>query len=182
MEGHRQSCKSHEFPDISDIIREETQQQALLGNKWRTVWGILGSEKMLATKGWAETTGCIWWARQRRSRWCRGPTGSPTPPSPGATSPPPARSPTLWAQWVRWVKLSFVKWNQQNKDILKHLFDWSFSLLLLFQVSCVTTVSMDSEAGADPEGRLADFREEEERCVYRSGFASLRREAREIRI
>merc|ERR1719192_1412028 len=28
---------------------------------------------------------------------------------------------------------------------------------------------MDSEAGADPEGRLADFREEEERCVYRSG-------------
>ena len=27
---------------------------------------------------------------------------------------------------------------------------------------------MDSEAGADPEGRLADFREEEERCVYRS--------------
>merc|ERR1719273_2973573 len=28
---------------------------------------------------------------------------------------------------------------------------------------------MDSEAGADPEGRLADFREEDERCVYRSG-------------
>merc|ERR1719242_2261509 len=28
---------------------------------------------------------------------------------------------------------------------------------------------MDSEVGADPEGRLADFREEEERCVYRSG-------------
>merc|ERR1719150_452153 len=28
---------------------------------------------------------------------------------------------------------------------------------------------MDSEAGADPVGRLADFREEEERCVYRSG-------------
>ena len=46
----------------------------------------------------------------------------------------------------------------------------------------MTTVSMDSEAGADPEGRLADFREEEERCVYRSGLAHLRREAREIRI
>merc|ERR1719260_564375 len=28
---------------------------------------------------------------------------------------------------------------------------------------------MDSEAGADPEGRLQDFREEDERCVYRSG-------------
>ena len=175
MKGHRQSCKFHDFLDISDIIREETQQQALPRNKWRTVWGKLGSEKMLATKGWAETTGRIWWARQRRSRWCRGRTGSPTLPSPGATSPPPARSPTLWAQWARWVKLS-------TKDILKHLFDWSFSWLLLFQVSCVTTVSMDSEAGADPEGRLADFREEEERCVYRSGLAHLRREAREIRI
>ena len=46
----------------------------------------------------------------------------------------------------------------------------------------MTTVSMDSEAGADPEGRLADFREEEERCVYRSGFANLKSEAREIRI
>ena len=109
MKGHRQSCKFHDFLDISDIIGEETQQQALPRNKWRTVWGKLGSEKMLATKGWAKTTGCIWWARQRRSRWCRGRTGSPTPPSPGATSPPPARSPTLWAQWARWVKSSQQK-------------------------------------------------------------------------
>ena len=115
MKGHRQSCKFHDFLDISDIIREETQQQALPRNKWRTVWGKLGSEKMLATKGWAKTTGCIWWARQRRSRWCRGRTGSPTPPSPGATSPPPARSPTLWAQWARWVKLS----SQVNKRYLE---------------------------------------------------------------
>jgi len=45
----------------------------------------------------------------------------------------------------------------------------SNTLSTMCEVSCVTTVSMDSEAGADPEGRLADFREEEERCVYRSG-------------
>merc|ERR1712213_172227 len=45
----------------------------------------------------------------------------------------------------------------------------SNTLSTMSEVSCVTTVSMDSEAGADPEGRLADFREEEERCVYRSG-------------
>ena len=37
------------------------------------------------------------------------------------------------------------------------------------QVSCVTTVSMESETERDPEERLGDFREEEEeRCVYRS--------------
>ena len=34
----------------------------------------------------------------------------------------------------------------------------------------MTTVSMESgESQGDPEARLADFSEEEERCVYRLG-------------
>ena len=37
----------------------------------------------------------------------------------------------------------------------------------------MTTVSMESgESQGDPEARLADFSEEEERCVYRLGEAN----------
>jgi len=45
----------------------------------------------------------------------------------------------------------------------------SNTLSTMSEVSCVTTVSMESEAERDPEGRLQDFQEEDERCVYRSG-------------
>ena len=42
-------------------------------------------------------------------------------------------------------------------------------------MSCVTTVSMESETERDPEARLQDFREEDERCVYRSENAELKK-------
>jgi len=45
----------------------------------------------------------------------------------------------------------------------------SNTLSTMSEVSCVTTVSMESETERDPEARLQDFREEDERCVYRSG-------------
>ena len=39
----------------------------------------------------------------------------------------------------------------------------------------MTTVSMESETERDPEARLQDFREEDERCVYRSENTEFRR-------
>ena len=39
----------------------------------------------------------------------------------------------------------------------------------------MTTVSMESEAERDPEGRLQDFQEEDERCVYRSENTEFKR-------
>ena len=47
-------------------------------------------------------------------------------------------------------------------------------------MSCVTTVSMESETERDPEARLQDFREEDERCVYRSENTEFKR--REIQL
>ena len=39
----------------------------------------------------------------------------------------------------------------------------------------MTTVSMESETERDPEARLQDFREEDERCVYRSENTEFKR-------
>ena len=39
----------------------------------------------------------------------------------------------------------------------------------------MTTVSMESETERDPEARLQDFREEDERCVYRSENAGVKK-------
>ena len=89
------------FLTFQIILRQETEQTE----------GVKNSP-ISEHRCWPEKAkqggGCfIWCARRRRSGWCRGPTGSPTPPSPRGTSPLQAWSRTPWAQWARWVLIFF---------------------------------------------------------------------------